>query len=89
MKKVLRQIGIKVIIKKNEMKIHGNPNLKAKNKKIKVSGVFDHRILMSTAILSLLTGIKTKLKNFEQVNTSCPSFLSTIQKLGGKFEKKN
>ena len=89
MKKVLRQIGIKVIIKKNEMKIHGNPNLKAKNKKIKVSGVFDHRILMSTAILSLLTGIKTKLKNFEQVNTSCPSFLSTIKKLGGKFEKKN
>ena len=44
---------------------------------------------MSTAILSLLTGIKTKLKNFEQVNTSCPNFLSTIQKLGGKFEKKN
>ena len=44
---------------------------------------------MSAAILSLLTGIKSELKNFEQVGTSCPNFLTTISKLGGKFEKKN
>ncbi len=50
----------------------------------------DHRILMSAAILSLLTGIKANLKNFEQVRSSCPNFLSTISSLGGEFEvKKN
>ena len=89
MKSICSQIGIKTKSSKSEMKIYGNPNLNFKKKKIKVSGVYDHRILMSAAILSLLTGIKSELKNFEQVGTSCPNFLSTISKLGGKFEKKN
>ncbi len=89
MGKILKQIGIKFNASKDEMRIHGNPYLKIENKKINVSGIFDHRILMSASILSLLTGINSKLKNFEQVNTSCPNFLSTIYKLGGKFEKKN
>ena len=44
---------------------------------------------MSAAIISLITGIKSKLSNFEQVSTSCPNFLYTIKKLGGRFEKKN
>ena len=57
-------------------------------KKISVSGVLDHRFLMSSSILSLLTGIKSSLKNFEQVKSSCPNFLSTIKNLGGKFEIK-
>jgi len=48
----------------------------------------DHRILMSVSILSLLTGVKANLKNFEQVYSSCPNFLSTISSLGGKFEIK-
>ena len=87
MGKIFRQIGIKFIASNNQMKIYGNPNLDTRSKKIIVSGIFDHRILMSAAVLSLLTGIKSKLKNFEQVGTSCPNFLSTIKKLGGKFEK--
>ncbi len=88
MQKILKQIGIKSFASKNKMKIYGNPNLDIGNKTIAVSGVFDHRILMSAAILSLLTGIKANLKNFEQVRTSCPNFLSTITTLGGKFEIK-
>ena len=87
MGKIFKQIGVKFIATNNEMKIYGNPNLDIQFKKINVSGIFDHRILMSAAILSLLTGIRSKLKNFEQVGTSCPNFLSTIKKLGGKFEK--
>ena len=89
MGKILRQIGIKFIASKNEMRIYGNPKLDFSSKKIKVSGILDHRILMSAAILSLLTGIESKLKNFEQVGTSCPNFLSTIKQLGGKFAKEN
>ena len=87
--KILKQIGIKYAASKDEMRIHGNPHLKKGNKQIIVSGIFDHRILMSAAILSLLTGINSKLKNFEQVGTSCPNFLSTIFKLGGRFEREN
>ncbi len=89
MGKILRQIGIKFIASKNEMKIYGNPKLDFSSKKIYVSGILDHRILMSAAILSLLTGIKSKLKNFEQVGTSCPNFLSSIKLLGGKFAKES
>ncbi len=89
MGKILKQIGIKFSASKDEMKIYGNPYLKVENKKINVSGIFDHRVLMSASILSLLTGINSKLMNFEQVNTSCPNFLSTIYKLGGRFEKKS
>ena len=91
MQKICRQIGIKTRTSKNEIKVYGNPNLNASGKTISVSGVLDHRILISAAILALLTGAKANLKNFEQVRTSCPNFLSTIDGLGGKFEikKKN
>ena len=43
---------------------------------------------MATSCLSLLTGIKSHIKNFETVNTSSPSFLKLVLKLGGKFEIK-
>ena len=43
---------------------------------------------MSAAIFALITGIKTKIKNFETVKTSSPSFLTLIKLLGGKFEIK-
>jgi 3-phosphoshikimate 1-carboxyvinyltransferase len=90
MKKILNQIGIRCKLSKNEMKVYGNPNLNVHGKKIRVSGVLDHRIILSVSILSLLTGVKANLKNFEQVRSSCPNFLSTISSLGGKFEiKKN
>ena len=91
MEKICKQIGIKTQSSKNYIKIYGNSNLNIKNKKISVSGVLDHRILISASILGLISGIKTQLKNFEQVKTSCPNFLSTISRLGGKFEikKKN
>jgi hypothetical protein len=40
--------------------------------------------------LSLITGIKCNIKNFETVETSSPSFLKIIKSIGGKFEiKKN
>ena len=89
MAKILKQIGIKFSASKDKMIINGNPNLSSYRKKITVKGIYDHRILMSAAIISLITGIKSKLSNFEQVSTSCPNFLYTIKKLGGRFEKKN
>ena len=43
---------------------------------------------MSSAILALVTGINTKIKNFETVNTSFPGFIDIIKNLGGKIAVK-
>ena len=86
MQNVLKQIGIKSIATKNEIKIYGKNFIENKDKKIKVPNLGDHRICMSSTILSLVTGIKTKINNFETVNTSSPNFLKIIKSLGAKFE---
>jgi 3-phosphoshikimate 1-carboxyvinyltransferase len=87
MQKVLKQIGIKSVSSKNELKIYGKSFIENKNKKISVPNLGDHRICMSAVILSLITGIKTNINNFETVFTSSPNFLKNIKSLGGKFEK--
>ena len=88
MKKILNKINIKCQTTKNEMKIFGTREIKKKNTIIKVPNLGDHRICMSTVILSLVTGIQAEIKNFETVRTSSPSFLEIIKLLGGKFEIK-
>ena len=86
MQKILKQIGIKSISTKNEMKVFGKSSVENKNKKITVPNLEDHRICMSSVVLSLLTGIRTKINNFETVNTSSPNFLKIIKSLGANFE---
>ena len=88
MQKILKQIGIKSIIKKDNIRIYGKSLLEIKNKKISVPNLGDHRICMSAAILSLVTGIKSKIDNFETVKTSSPNFLNIIKFLGAKYEIK-
>ena len=85
MQKVLKQIGIKSKATKNELKIYGKGMLDANDKKINVPNIGDHRICMSSFILAVLTGAKTKIKNFETVYTSSPSFLKTMKLLGVKY----
>ena len=86
MKKILNQIGIKCILKKDEMKIFGKGLINARNKKILVGDLKDHRIAMNAFILAILTNAETLIKNFETVFTSSPSFLKTMKLLGAKFE---
>jgi 3-phosphoshikimate 1-carboxyvinyltransferase len=86
MQKILKQIGIKSISTKNEMRVYGRSFVENKNKKITVPNLEDHRICMSSTVLSLVTGIKTKINNFETVNTSSPNFLKIIKSLGANFE---
>ena len=86
MKKILNQIGVKCILKKSEMKIFGKGMINAKNKKVTVENLQDHRIAMNAFILAILTNAKTLIKNFETVFTSSPSFLNTMKNLGAKFE---
>ena len=86
MQKVLKQIGIKSKSTKDQLKIFGKDILISKNKIIKVPDIKDHRIFQSTSVLALVTGTKAKMKNFETVFTSAPSFLKIVKLLGGKFE---
>ena len=86
MQKILNQVGIKSKFTKTGLKIYGKGLIDASNKKIITKNLGDHRICMSTFILSIITGAKTKIKNFETVNTSSPSFLKIMKNLGARFE---
>ena len=86
MQKILNQIGIKSKASNNQLKIFGKNFIEKKKFKVKVGNLGDHRIAMSSLILSLITGINTNIKNFETVYTSSPSFLKIVKYLGGKFE---
>ena len=87
MKKILKQVGIKMLERKGNVKIYGKSDIN-KKKFIKVPENGDHRICMSSMILSLVTGIKTQINDFGTVNTSSPNFLKVIKQMGGKFEIK-
>ena len=84
-KKILVQAGIKCKITKDTMVIYGKDKIETRNKSILTKTKGDHRICMSSAILALVTGIRTKIKNFETVNTSFPGFIPLIKNLGGKI----
>ena len=86
MQNVLRQVGIKSFSFKDKLKIYGRGMIDASNKKIIVPNLGDHRICMSSFILAILTGAKTKIRNFDTVYTSSPSFLKIIKNLGARFE---
>ena len=84
-KKILIKAGIKCKTTKDSMIIYGKDKIETKNKSIIVNLQGDHRINMSAAIFSLVTGIRTKINNFETINTSFPTFISLIRNLGGKI----
>ena len=84
---ILKAIGIKTKSTINSLKIFGNPNISTK-KLINIYPKNDHRIAMSSTILSLLLGVKFKINNFQTTNTSFPGFISLIKYLGGKVEIK-
>ena len=86
MQKILKQLGIKSVFSKDGLKIFGKGMIDASSKMISVPNLGDHRICMSSFILATLTGAKTRIKNFETVFTSSPSFLKTMKSLGAKFE---
>ena len=83
----LNQIGIKTKSTIDSLKIFGNPNIKIE-KTLKVYPKNDHRIAVSYVILGLLLEGRIKIHNCETINTSFPSFLKLVRKVGGKFEVK-
>ena len=88
MQNILKQIGVFSSFKNGKLLVKGKKFDSKVIKKVSVPNLGDHRICMSAAILGLLTGIEVKIKNFETVRTSSPSFLKIVKQLGGSFEKK-
>ena len=86
MQNILNQIGIKNISSEDELKIFGKGLLDMSNKRVTVKNLGDHRICMASFVLAILTGARTRIKNFETVNTSSPSFLKIMKFLGASFE---
>ena len=83
--KILNKMGIKNVLKKNSIKIYGNPNLKI-NKKIIISNFLkDHRVFMSSVVAALAFGGKWKIYDKDSINTSFPTFISKIKSIGGKL----
>ncbi len=84
-KKILTQAGVKCKTTKDSMIIFGKGKIESQGKSILTKTKGDHRICMSSMILSLVTGIRAKINNFETVNTSFPGFVSLIKNLGGSI----
>ncbi len=81
----LKKIGIKVIRKKNNIKIIGNPNL-ILNKDYHIKNFMkDHRIFMMSTIAGLTLGGKWKINDRDSIKTSFPKFLDIIKELGAKI----
>ena len=82
---VLKNIGIKVERKNDNIKVFGNPNLKIK-KNIHIKNFLkDHRVFMMSCIAALTFGGNWKIDDKDSINTSFPIFLNLLKKLGAKI----
>ena len=85
--KLLNKLGIKTILKKDSIKIFGNPGVDLK-KTINIKDYYkDHRIFMTSVIAACTFGQNGKwvIDDADSYKSSFPSFLSIIKKLGYKF----
>jgi len=83
--KILRKMGVRVILNKGSIKIYGNPSLVI-NKKILIKNYQkDHRIFMTSVIASLCFGGKWIIEDMESYKSSFPSFLKILREIGYKF----
>jgi 3-phosphoshikimate 1-carboxyvinyltransferase len=76
----LKPLGAKITSTKSSVKITGVQSFKL-NKKIKIDAKGDHRIAMSFYVLSQVLNKSFKIKDFNYVKTSFPSFTKTINNL--------
>ncbi len=83
--KFLKLIGIKVVRFKNDINIHGKPNLVLSKKFEMKNFLKDHRIFFLSCIAALTLGGRWKIHDKDSINTSNPDFLKTLKKLGAKI----
>ena len=84
--KLLNQLGIKTILRKDSIKIYGRPSIDLK-KKIIIKNYFkDHRIFMTSVIAACTFGGNWKIDDVDSYKSSFPSFLNILKNLGYKFK---
>jgi len=71
----LKNIGIKVKRKNNDLRIYGNPKLNLKGKYTMKNYMKDHRVFMMSCIAALTFGGNWKIHDKNSINTSFPDFL--------------
>ena len=77
----LKNIGVKVERKKDDIKIFGNPKFEL-NKNIHIKNFLkDHRVFMMSCIaaLSFIEHGKVIIEDKDSINTSFPSFLKILK----------
>ena len=79
--KILNKMGAKTILKKDSIKIFGNPKLEINKKIIIKNFLKDHRIFMCCTIAALSFGGNWIIHDKDSLKTSFPSFLKIISKL--------
>ena len=76
--KILNEMGIKTVVKKNSIKIFGNPELKIKKNIVIKNFLKDHRVFMSSVIAALSFGGSWKIHDKDSIKTSFPNFLEIL-----------
>ena len=74
-------MGIRTILKKDSIKIFGNPNLKINKKIIIKDYLKDHRIFMTSVVAALSFGGEWLLHDKDSIKTSFPDFLKIVNYL--------
>ena len=82
----LKMIGVKVRVKSNGIKIHGNPNLELNKSYVMKNFNKDHRVFMMACIAALTLGGSWKINDKDSINSSFPTFLPIIKKIGAKIK---
>ena len=77
--KILRMMGIKVVVTKNSIKIFGNPKLEINKKIIIQKYLKDHRVFMTSVIAALSFGGEWHIHDKESIKTSFPTFLKIVK----------
>jgi len=79
--KILNKMGVKTIIKRNSIKIFGNPQLKIDKEIVIKNYLKDHRVFMTSVIAGLSFGGKWIIHDKDSINSSFPNFLKVVTKL--------
>ena len=82
--KILNMMGVKTDLTKDSIKIYGQPNLKILKPIIIKNYLKDHRVFMMSTIAALTCGGQWAIHDKDSINTSFPSFLKIIKKIGNK-----
>jgi len=79
--KILNMMGVRTELKKDSIKIYGQPDLKITKLIIIKDYLKDHRIFMMSTIAALTCGGQWKIHDKDSINSSFPTFLKIIKKI--------